>query len=66
MAWADLPRSRQVGYGPRQLEHTVVAAGGKLQLVHGGAHQGAAGLVQLAVLAHLGRVHVSVARHGFG
>ena len=61
MAWPDLLCSRQVGDGARQLEHAVVATGGKLQLVHGSAHQSAAGVVQLAVLAHLGRVHVGVA-----
>ena len=57
----DALAARQVGDGARQLEHAVVGARGQLELAHGRLHQGAAGIVQGAELAHLGRAHVGVA-----
>ena len=53
------------GKGVRvQLEHAMEAARRELQLAHGGAHQGATGVVELAELAHLGRAHLGVAGDG--
>ena len=56
--------ARQVGDGEGELEDAVVGARRELQLVHGGAYQGAAGLVQLAELAYLRRAHIGVASDG--
>jgi len=52
--------SRQIGNRPPQLEHTMEGSRRQLELVHRLPHQRAAGLIQRAVGAHLGRPHVAV------
>ena len=48
-------------HGARQLQHPVVAARRKLQLVHRRVQQGLPGLIQHAELTHLRRAHIGIA-----
>ncbi len=61
MGGCDLFLPGQIRNRARQLEHPVIGPRRKLHLVHGGAHQGVAGLIELAEFAHFGRAHIGVA-----
>jgi hypothetical protein len=50
----------QGGDGAGQLEHEVEGTGGELELGHGGPDEGIAGVVELAILAHVGRAMVTI------
>lgn len=61
---ADVLTASQIGDGARQFEHAMVGTGGQLKLVHGGFHEVAARIIQLAELAHLGWTHFGVEADG--
>ena len=50
----------QVCNRARQYQDAVIGTRREVQLVHGGAHQLPAGIVQLAMLAQAGGLHVGV------
>ncbi len=60
----DAITAGQVGDGAGQLEDAVIGTRRELQLVHGRAHQGAAGIIQLGKLSHLGWAHIRIAGDG--
>src|SRR5690606_10255753 len=49
----DVSHIGQIGDCPGQFEDAVVAAGGELELLHGGSHQGIASTVELAEMLDL-------------
>jgi hypothetical protein len=64
MTGSDRLAPRQIGNRSRQLQNTVIGSRAELQLAHGALHRPAQSFIQVAELAHLGRVHVCVAGEG--
>ena len=50
----------QIGDGAAELEHTMIRPCAEVHLLHGGAHEVAPSLVELAEVLHLGRPHIAV------
>lgn len=60
----NLFTSFQIRNRARQFKDAVIRPHREPQLVHRRLHWAAAGIVQIAVFAHLRRVHVGIALHG--